>query len=65
MTSGIPSKRTPVSLLDADVDACSGRREFLAASLLAALPLVLIGRGHDPFDNAGVGAEVRHVCGNR
>jgi hypothetical protein len=43
MTSGIPSKRTPVSLLDADVDACSSRRQFLAASLLAALPLVLRG----------------------
>ena len=43
MTSGIPSKRTPVSLLDANVDACSSRREFLAASLLAALPLALRG----------------------
>lgn len=41
MTSGIPSERTLVSLLDADVDACSSRREFLAASLLAALPLAL------------------------
>jgi len=41
MTYGIPSKRAPVCLLDADVDACSSRREFLAASLLAALPLAL------------------------
>jgi hypothetical protein len=43
MTSSVPSKRTPVSLLDADVDACSSRREFLAATLLAALPLALGG----------------------
>ena len=43
MTFSVPSKRTPVSLLDADVDACSSRREFLAATLLAALPLALGG----------------------
>jgi hypothetical protein len=43
MTSSIPPKRTPVSLLDADVDACSSRREFLAGTLLAALPLALGG----------------------
>src|ERR1700693_2167227 len=43
MTSGIPSERTLVSLLEANGDACSSRRGFLMASLLAALPLTLRG----------------------
>jgi hypothetical protein len=43
MTSSIPSERTLVSLLEVDGESCSSRRGFLAASLIAALPLALRG----------------------
>jgi hypothetical protein len=43
MTSGIPSERALVALLEGDVDAYSSRRGFLVASLLAAMPLALRG----------------------
>lgn len=68
MTSSVPSKRTPVSLLDADVDACSSRREFLAGALVAALPLALRGAAAGRLrclmrSNGAMGAAARRIAG--